>query len=70
MGQAYEKHPGPIEDLRLPLRVWNVLRRENIRNLDHLKAVAGRIDRFDEIGPTMARIVRQEITRTVWSGLG
>jgi hypothetical protein len=70
MGQAYEKHPGPIEDLRLPIRVWNVLRRENIRSLDQLKAVVGRIDRFDEIGPTMARIVRQEITRTVWSGLG
>jgi hypothetical protein len=69
MRHPYAKHPGPIDGLRLPPRVWAALQRENIRTLDQLRAVAGRIERFDEIGPTMARIVREELARAAWGGL-
>jgi hypothetical protein len=65
MRHGYDNRPGPIADLRLPARVWTALRRENIRNLEQLKAVAYRIDRFDGIGPTTARFVRQELARTL-----
>jgi hypothetical protein len=69
MGPPYVNQPGPIDGLRLPPQIWAVLQRENIRTLDQLRAVAGRIDRFDGIGAKAAHIIREEIARTLGSGL-
>ena len=65
MRHGYDNHSGPIAGLRLPARAWTALRRENIRSLDQLKSVVYRIDRFDGIGPTTARIVREELARAL-----
>jgi hypothetical protein len=60
-----EPIPGPIEGLRLPARVWTVLEREHITTLDQLRAAAGRIERFENVGPKTARIIRAELARVV-----
>ena len=58
--QLYEV---PIGGLRLPRKIWNVLRRRNITTLDGLRAAAHRVHRFAGIGPKAARLVRDEIAR-------
>ena len=58
--QSYE---GPIGGLRLPRKIWTVLRRRNITTLDGLRAAAHRVHRFAGIGPKAARLVRDEIAR-------
>jgi hypothetical protein len=60
---AYESCHGPIGGLRLPLRAWTVLRRENIMTLHRLKAVANRIERFTGVGVRTAQAVRAELAR-------
>ncbi|MFC4172507.1 DNA-directed RNA polymerase subunit alpha C-terminal domain-containing protein [Microvirga sp. GCM10011540] len=55
--------PGPIDGLRLPQRAWKVLQQENITTLDRLRAVADRIERFDNIGRKTAKVIRAELTR-------
>jgi hypothetical protein len=60
---AHESCYGPIEGLRLPLRAWAVLRRENIVTLNRLKAVAHRIEQFTGVGVKTARAVRAELAR-------
>ena len=55
--------PGPIDGLRLPSRAWAVLQAENITTLDQLRAMAGRIDRLERIGPKTARTIRDELAR-------
>jgi len=59
---------GPIPGLRLPLSVWNVLKRENIRSLEQLRAVADQIERLERIGRWSARIIREELARVTTSG--
>jgi DNA-directed RNA polymerase alpha subunit len=54
---------GPIVGLRLPARVWKVLRRENITTLDRLRAVADRLDRLEGIGPKTVQTIRAELAR-------
>jgi DNA-directed RNA polymerase alpha subunit len=58
-----ETVPGPIDGLRLPLRAWKVLQREHITTLDQLRAAAGRIERFENIGSKTARTIRTELAR-------
>ena len=54
---------GPVQGLRLPQSVWNVLRRENITTFDQLKAVADRTEQFPGIEPKMALAIREDIAR-------
>jgi DNA-directed RNA polymerase alpha subunit len=54
---------GPIEDLLLPSKAWNALQRENIRTLDQLRALAGRIERFEGVGRKTALAIREELAR-------
>ena len=63
MPRDHETSPGPIDGLHLSTRVCRVLRRENIWTLTQLKMSAGRIERFDGIGPKAALAIRQEIAR-------
>jgi hypothetical protein len=60
---AYDNCSGPIEGLRLPLRAWAVLRRENIMTLNRLKAVAHRIEQFTSVGVKTAQVIRAELAR-------
>jgi hypothetical protein len=46
-----ETGPGSLNGLRLPPNAWYVLRRENIRTITQLRAIAGRIERFEGITP-------------------
>lgn len=55
--------PGPIKGLRLPSRAWKALQRENITSLSQLRAVAGRIERFENIGRKTAKTIRAELAR-------
>jgi hypothetical protein len=59
-----ETRPGPIKGLRLPPNAWYVLRRENIRTIHQLRAIAGRIERFEGIGAKTAQAIRAELSRT------
>ena len=52
--------PGPIKGLRLPANAWYVLRRENIRTLNQLTAIADRINQLDGIGPKTALTIHEE----------
>jgi hypothetical protein len=63
MSHEDENFLGPIEGLRLPWRVWGVLRRERITTIDQLRAVVDRIERFSDIGPKTAELIRQELAR-------
>ncbi len=58
-----ESIPGPIDGLRLPRRAWTVLQREHIMTLDQLRAAAGRIERFENIGRKTAQRIRAELAR-------
>jgi DNA-directed RNA polymerase alpha subunit len=59
----FEIREGPIEGLRLPVRAWEVLRRENITTIGQLRAVADQIERFEGIGAGTARVIRAELAR-------
>jgi hypothetical protein len=59
----YQRYDGPIRGLRLPLKTWDVLRRQNITTMDDLKAAADRVHRFEGIGAKTARLIREEIAR-------
>jgi hypothetical protein len=58
-----EPIPGPINGLHLPQRAWRALLLENITTLDRLRMVADRLERFDRIGPKIARTIRAELAR-------
>ncbi|WP_414476118.1 hypothetical protein [Microvirga sp. M2] len=58
---------GLIGDLMLPPRAWYVLRRENIKTLNKLRAVADWLEQFDGIGPKTARLIREELARVTSS---
>ena len=55
--------PGSLKGLRLPPNAWYVLRRENIRTLAQLRAIAGRLEGFAGVGPKTAQAIRDEVTR-------
>jgi hypothetical protein len=59
--QAHRR--GHIPDLRLPSNAWYALRRENIRTIGQLRAVADQLERFAGIGPVTARVIRAELAR-------
>jgi DNA-directed RNA polymerase alpha subunit len=59
----YQRYEGPISGLRLPLKTWEVLRRQNITTIGALRAAADRIQRFEGIGPKSAQLIREEIVR-------
>ena len=59
---------GPIPGLRLPRYIWDVLKRENIRTLEQLRAVADHIERFERMGPWSAEIIRAELARVMRPG--
>jgi hypothetical protein len=61
----YQRYEGPIRGLRLPLKTWDVLRRQNITTMDELQAAAERVHRFEGIGAKTARLIRDEITRVM-----
>jgi hypothetical protein len=63
----HERVEGPIRGLRLPSMAWNKLQDENIRTFDQLKAAAHRLDQIFGIGPKMAQVIRDEITRVAAS---
>ena len=54
---------GPIGDLVLPPNIWYVLRRENIKALNKLQAVADHLEHLDGIGPKRAQAIRAELAR-------
>lgn len=54
---------GPIGGLVLPPHAWYVLRRENIKSISKLRAVAGHLERFNGIGPKSAQAIRAELAR-------
>ena len=62
--------PGPIRDLILPPNVWYVLRRENIKSISQLRAVADRLERFNGIGPKRAQAIRAEPARVTSPDMG
>jgi hypothetical protein len=45
-----------------------VLDREHIRTVDELRAIAGRLEKFEGIGPITARTIRQELDRVAAPG--
>ncbi len=59
-------HLGSLKGLRLPPKAWYVLRRENIRTITQLRAIAGRIERFEGIGPKTAQAIRDEVARVTF----
>ena len=59
----YRRYTGPISGLHLPLKTWQVLRRQDITTMDELRAVSDRVHRFEGIGPKTARLIREEIAR-------
>ena len=63
MSYPYETCEGPIGGLYLPFIAWKVLHRENIRTIDRLREVAGRIERFEGIGSKLAQAIRAELAR-------
>ena len=54
---------GPISGLVLPPNVWYVLRKQNIKTISKLRAVAGHLEQFDGIGPKRAQAIRAELAR-------
>jgi hypothetical protein len=58
MPHFYDTCPGPIEGLYLPPIAWEVLRRENIKTLDQLRANAHQFEQFDGISLRMAQVIR------------
>ena len=68
MPRHFETCGGPIEGLYVPRLAWDVFDRENIQTIDQLRAVAGRLERFEGIGPITARVIRQELDRVAAPG--
>jgi hypothetical protein len=62
---GHDRRAGPIDGLHLPGAAWTALRRQHITTLDQLKAVAGRLEWFDGIGPTIAQAIREELAQVV-----
>jgi hypothetical protein len=58
-----ESRLGPIDGLNLPPNAWHVLRRENIRTIRQLRAIADRIERLDGVGCKTALAIREELAR-------
>ncbi len=56
---------GPIGGLLLPPNIWYVLRRENIKTISELRAIADHLEQFDGIGPKRAQTIRAELARAV-----
>ena len=52
---------GPIGGLVLPPSALYVLRRENIKTMNKLRAVADHLERLDGIGPKRAQAIRAEL---------
>jgi hypothetical protein len=61
----YLRYTGPIGGLHLPLKTWQVLRRQDITTMDDLQAVSDRFHQFEGIGPKTARLIRDEIARVM-----
>jgi hypothetical protein len=68
MPRHFETCGGPIEGVYVPRLAWDVFDRENIQTIDQLRAVAGRLERFEGIGPITARVIRQELDRVAAPG--
>jgi hypothetical protein len=60
---AHKFYEGSIRGLRLPLRAWTALQKENITTVDQLQAVAGRLERLPGLGSRTAKVVRAELAR-------
>lgn len=61
---VHESWEGPIPGLRLPENAWRALRRENIKTLGRLQAVADQIERIvPGIGTKTAAVIRAELAR-------
>ena len=58
-----ERWGGHIKGLRLPVAVWRALLEEGITTVDELRSVAERLKRLPAIGPKMARVNREELSR-------
>jgi hypothetical protein len=57
-----ESRIGPIEGIRLPAPVWEILRQEHITTMPQLRAVLERGERMcPGIGPEMAQVIRVEL---------
>ncbi len=54
---------GPIGGLVLPPNIWYVLRKQNIKTIGELRAVADHLERFDGIGPKRAQVIRAALAR-------
>ncbi len=54
---------GPIKGLVLPPNIWYVLRKQNIKTMNKLQAVADHLERFNGIGLTRAQTIRAELAR-------
>jgi hypothetical protein len=63
MSRSYETYEGPIGGLYLPSTAWEALRRENIGNIDQLKAIVGWLELFDGIELKTAQVIRLELAR-------
>jgi hypothetical protein len=68
MFHHYQSCEGTIKGLYLPQHAWVALERENIRTIDQLRTVAGRLERFDGIGPKTAQAIRLELDRVAALG--
>ncbi|WP_114948187.1 hypothetical protein [Microvirga calopogonii] len=68
MPRHYQACEGPIDGLYLPQLAWDVFHRENIQTIDHLRAVAGQLERFEGLGPITMRVIRQELDRVAAPG--
>lgn len=55
---VYDTCAGPIEGLYLPPIAWEVLRRENIRTMDQLRAIAHQLEQFGGIDADIAQMIR------------
>jgi hypothetical protein len=60
---SYKLYKGSIRGLRLPLRVWNALQKENITTAEQLKALAEHLERLPGLGSRTAKLIRAELAR-------
>jgi hypothetical protein len=56
-----ESRIGPIEGIRLPASVWNILRQEDITTMSQLRTVLERERMCPGIGPELAQVIRAEL---------
>jgi Holliday junction resolvasome RuvABC DNA-binding subunit len=68
MFQPYETCTGTLEGLYLPCLAWEVLHREDIQTIGQLRAVAGRLEKFEGIGSKTAHVIRLELDRVAAPG--